>query len=165
MVELLNEIPGIRAEILNAPYDLDFNTDDEIASLSEVALPPVGSIGGPLQTLYADMSVTGASYLRIGLPEVFDRNALKLIGVAGAAAGTTPGTLTNGLLEIATNNGDGDDQAIDSFELEADNVSYVSNTVLDAETVRGSLLVKASADDLDSVDIRVKVQRASFGPY
>ena len=160
VMDLLNDIVGLSCEILHAPYSLSFNSADVLEADIAATNIPRGNIAQPLKTapLADDQFV---SYMRVGLPEVFDGAALNLLDVSGTATG-----VTNGVMSVYTDNYseyDIDQVPYETETLQAAQTSYLGYDKLNANTVRGSLIVKVISDDLSALNMKCKVSRASMG--
>lgn len=160
VMDLLNEITGLSCEVLHAPYSLSFNSADVLEADIAATNIPRGNIADPLKTapLADDQFV---SYMRVGLPEVFDGAALELIDIAGKATGVTAGEIS-----VYTDNYSEYGISQVPYETEilaAAQTSYLGYDRTNANTVRGSLIVEVSSSDLSALDMKCKVVRASMG--
>jgi len=160
VMDLLNDIPGLSCEVLHAPYSLSFNSVDVLEDDIATTNIPQGNIVAPLKTApLADNQFT--SYMRVGLPEVFDGAALDLLDISGTATG-----VTNGVVSVYTDNYSeyGITQvAYETETLVAAQTSYLGYDKTTANTVRGSLIVKVVSGNLSALNMKCKVTRASMG--
>jgi len=159
VMDLLNDI-NVHCEVLNAPYSMSVNAIDIFEADVAATNIPQGLISAPLKTSpLADAKFT--SYMRVGLPEVFDGAALNLLDIAGTSAG-----VTNGVLSVYTDNYSEYGVTTDIYETETlvvAQTSYLGYDRTNANTVRGSLIVKVVSDDLSALNLKCKVTRASLG--
>ena len=168
LMDLLNEIDGVSCEVLNAPYDLDINTSTGIETVAEVDIPIGIGAEGALETMFGVNSVTKTSYMRIGLPDVFDAASMKLV----KAEGTCSGTVTTSKFSIYRDNyaeyGQTAEYVIKDEILTTARKVYIgadANVSPFVQSVRGSLIVKVDggSSTLTAMDFRVQVINDQLG--
>ena len=160
VMDLLNEIPGLRCQVLHAPYALSFNSETAFASIAKTNIPQ-GMIDDRLETMFGVDAVTLASYLRIGALDVFDAGALQVLEVSAKATGVTDGTI-----DVYRDDYDAFGEDIEYYEREillAARTNYLGYDKLNAPDRRGSIIVAVASDDLTAIDLQARYIRASMG--
>jgi len=168
LMDLLNEIDGLSCEVLNAPYDLDINTATGLADVTAVDIPIGVGAETALETMFGVNSVTKTSYLRVGIPEVFDAGSFKLV----KADGTCSGTVTTSKFSIYRDNyaeyGQTAEYIIKDEILTTARKVYVgadANVSGPVASVRGSLIVKVDggSSTLSAMDYRLQIINDQLG--
>ena len=165
-VDLLNEIPGISAHALHAPYAMSVNNTN-ILAMAETPIGQGAMPGGYTECMYRDVSAfTEANsdkvcWMRVGLPEARDGNAFDLVDIMGSSAG-----VTNGLLKVYRDNLEdyGEDEHVYAYEtLAASSDGYLGTNKLEAMTVRGPVIVEARSDNMTAANLFVHIKQAQIG--
>lgn len=164
VADLISELPGFNAWVLNAPLAASVNSDDFI-DLAATAITTGTGPGDIMSVLYRDVSTyldaNGdlVMWKRIGLPEVRDRNALRLFRVEGAATG-----VTNGIVTVYQDTKDGAQvylhRVLGSTTV---HTSYIDRTIENADTVRGPLILEVRSDDVSAASFFVGICQAQIG--
>lgn len=152
MLEKLNAIPGVTAHVLNAPIALSIDTDDFV-DLAATVVPRSGSW---LECVTCDASESETVYKRIGLPEAHHRAPFKLIGLDAyitAVAGSNVQIYTDDPVD-----GAGANYLTKAIATNATWEALLADDVLNAITVKGPIIVKASATAIDGLNMNVKIQ-------
>lgn len=164
VADLISELPGFNAWVLNAPLAASVDSDDFI----DLATTSITSGTGPgeiMSVLYRDVSeyvdanTDKVMWKRIGLPEVRDRNALRLLRVEGVATGATNGVVT---VYQDTKNG----KQVYLHKVMGDTTvftSYLDRTIENADTVRGPLILEVRSDDITAASFFVGIMQAQIG--
>jgi hypothetical protein len=163
--DLINELPDFKAWVLHAPFAMSVNSDDFIA-LAETDVQPGGGAAGYTQVLYRDVSAFAVgnkevAYLRLGLPELRDRNALELFDIAGTVTGHT-----NGTLKVYRDDESDYGNTVAPYiskTLAAASNGYLDKDKLNAFCLQGPLIIEAAADDLTACDLSIAFRQASIG--
>lgn len=168
LMDLLNEIDGVSCEVLNAPYDLSINTTTGIESVAECDIPIGIGAESALETLYLHDTAQKVSYMRVGLPDVFDAGAFKLV----KAEGTCAGVVTSSKFSIYRDNyaeyGETAEYVIKDEILTTARKVFLgadANVSPMVQTVRGSLIVKVDggSSTLTAMDYRVQIINDQLG--
>ena len=168
LMDLLNQIHGLNCEVLNAPYDLSINTTTGIESVTECDIPIGIGAEASLETLFLHDTAQNVSYMRIGLPDVFDAASMKLV----KAEGTCSGTVTTSKFSIYRDNyaeyGDTAEYVIKDEILTTARKVFIgadANVSPFVQSVRGSLIVKVGggSSTLTAMDYRVQVINDQLG--
>ena len=174
VVDLLNEIPGIQAYVMNCPNSLSVADDDFIdVAVCDIPTQPAKY----KETLYRDISDSLvdtnklAFYLRLGNPEMRDAGSLKLIGVDVLATGSTPRVR---LYRDDIRNFDDEYSAtfateqaakqmfVDKTVVTGTQTAVVDHDLLTALEYQGPLLLAIDQTDLTACVATLKVQQASI---
>jgi hypothetical protein len=174
VVDLLNEIPGIQAFVLNCPLSLQVSNDNFIdVTVCDIPQQPAKY----LKTLYRDIDAhcidtnKFAFFMRLGNPEERDAGSLKLIGLDVLATGTAPRVR---LYRDDIRNFDAEYSATFATE-QANKQMYIDTTVVtgtqtavvdhDLNTAlvyQSPLLLAIDQTDLSACVATLKVQQASI---
>jgi hypothetical protein len=165
LVDLLNEIPNISANLLHAPWAGSVNNADFIAE-DDTSIPQRGSPGSlRLECLYRDVSAYAVGnkevmYARIGLPEEWDRNVLKLLRISGEHTGHS-----NGVVKIYTDNRDGEVTYQRQWTATAGTTltDYLDSNIENYITAKGSLILEVAADNLTAAEYWVELSQGQLG--
>lgn len=180
LVDLLNEIPGIKAWALHAPWDMSVNITTTLDT-SETYLQNANNIEGYGEFLYRDVSAHQVdsdyvAYMRVGLPEVRDRDSFQIIDIYGTITGVTNGKVIVYRDDYAEYVDPTGTFAIDIAKKEvlveataAATKSYGSgyvgaNNLMVAPIVRGPLIVMVKSDDISACDLKVMIKQATVNP-
>ena len=174
VVDLLNEIPGIQAYVMNCPNSLSVADDDFIdVAVCDIPTQPAKY----KETLYRDISDSLvdtnklAFYLRLGNPEMRDAGSLKLIGLDVLATGSTPRVR---LYRDDIRNFDDEYSAtfateqaakqmfVDKTVVTGTQTAVVDHDLLTALEYQGPLLLAIDQTDLTACVATLKVQQASI---
>ena len=192
VIDLINEddaggtsgklLQGFKAWILDAPYDLEINAADAVATAAEANIKWAGTVSGYTQVLSRDVSAHVINtdekvfYMRVGMPESRDRGLFEFLDLWGAQTGTTSG-------EITVYRDDIDDfvEPVGTYATDLANheVLYsLTSTSLSAnrgatpgvsagtgsrpEVWRGPVIVAVQASDLTAATIRLALRAVSF---
>lgn len=179
-IDLLNEIPGIQAYAMHAPHAMCLGCDDFI-DVTTVDIPT--QPGKYLETVYRDVSeyksmgLSGRiAYMRVGLPELRDAGKMKLLKVRGTLTGITATTSTLRIYrdDIRDYSKEYDSTYADEMANKqmylnavavAANTSYLDDTILDASTIQGPIIVEAAesgGDALTAANLDVVVAPANL---
>jgi len=169
LMDLLNEIVGLNVEVLNAPYNLSINSATALADVTEVDIPYGVGPETVLKTMFGVNSVTNTSYMRVGLPEVFDAGHFKLVKVDGTCGGTVTSSKFSIYRDNYAEQGETAEYVIkDEILTEARKVyigadSNVSAAML--QSVRGSLIVEVDggSSTLTAMDFRFQLINDQLG--
>ena len=160
MLDTINAIPGFIAEIGDALTTTSLDADDVCVEVdADTVIPPIGSPA--LGILTNDVSVSNAVYKRIGLPTRTDRDPLQLLQVRGDID-----VMTGGVVEVIR-----DDQAeyvsdgshletYESWVAVAAQTEYLSDNVLEGQTIRGPVVLKVSATSITGAAFSLKYRQA-----
>ena len=159
LVDLLNEIPNITAHALHAPWDMSVNSDN-FNDLTATAIPFRGGVGvDRLECLYRDMTNflintdEMVAYMRVGLPEEWDKDAMKIVSVNGTCTGNTSGTLRmyrDNKEDAGTTKKPFINKALSTAQTE---YSDYYNVPLDNVPIRqGSVILEVAASDLTACE-------------
>jgi len=169
LMDLLNEIVGLNVEVLNAPYSLDINSATALADVAEVDIPYGVGPETVLKTMFGVNSVTKKSYMRVGLPEVFDAGHFTPVKVEGTCAGT----VTTSKLSIYRDNyaeqGETVEYVIKDEILTVARKVYIgadSNvSAAMLQSVRGSVILEVSGGSsvLSAMDFRFQLINDQLG--
>lgn len=167
VVDLLNEIPGIHAHAMHAPFSMSVNSTNFI-DLTETPLNSGANPGSSYtECLYRDASefVNGDSdkvaYMRVGLPDLRDGNAFDLVDIMGSATG-----VTNGTLKVYSDRYGDYGETAETYVYEtlaASEDSYLGTNKKEAMTVRGPVIVEAASDDISACKLWVKIIQRQIG--
>ena len=166
VIDLINELDGFKAWALHAPHSMSVNSDNFI-DLAETGIQSGTGVEAPSEVLYRDASdfVDGNSdyvaYLRIGLPEVRDADALKLLSIEGTSTG-----VTNGVLRLYQDDYSKYGETAPVYvnkALVAAQTEYVGKDRIDASTIQGPVILEVRSDDLTAAEYRVGIMQASIG--
>ncbi len=160
VIDLINELPGFKAWALHAPHSQSVNSDNFI-DLAATSIKSNVGVDGRSEVLYRDVSEDVNAYLRIGLPEERDANALRLFEVEGTATGNTSGTVQV-YRDLYEEYGETAEVYLNKALVEAQ-TSYIGDKEDNAVTVRGPLLLHVTSDDLTAVEMRVRNKQATVG--
>jgi len=166
VIDLINELDGFKAWALHAPHSMSVNSDNFI-DLAETGIQSGTGVESASEVLYRDASdfVDGNSdyvaYLRIGLPEVRDADALKLLSIEGTSTG-----VTNGVLRLYQDDYSKYGETAPVYvnkALVAAQTEYVGKDRIDASTIQGPVILEVRSDDLTAAEYRVGIMQASIG--
>jgi hypothetical protein len=165
VVDLIKELDGFNAWVLNARNDASVANDDFI-DLAATALKTGTGVDGVSEILQRDVSAYTydgdlVAWMRVGLPEPRDRSAFQLLDVSGTSAGITNGTI-KAYRDDIDQFGETQEEYL-SAALVAAQTSYIGDNKLEAAVVRGPLLIEVKSDDLTACSVRVKLIQASIG--
>jgi|GEM_PF-1748544 len=170
LIDLINEIPNVYANCLHAPWDMSVNSDN-FMDLATTNIPNRGGAGVTrLECLYRDASDFQNSdgyevaYMRIGMPEAWDRDAQRLFSINGTSTGITSGTLklyTDNKEDVGTTK-----KLLLNKTLVEAQTEYLNGgsgfTIDNAPTFRGSLILEVAASDLTAASMWVSRQQAQL---
>ncbi len=172
-IDLLNEIPGIQAFALHAPHSFSIYNASAVVTvdMAETYIPT--QPGKYLECLYRDASAVTVdgdktAWLRIGLPEVRDAGAFKLINISGKVTGHANGTLRVYRDDIRDYGKEynatyateiGNKQLYVDYTLAA-TVAAVDEDPETALTLQGPVIVEIKSDDLSVSDVWVRIMQA-----
>lgn len=168
VIDLLNEVPGLQAYLLHAPYYLSANTD----SFIDVLVTDIPMIPGKfLETLYRDVSASVVdtnkvvAFLRIGLPEARDSGSMRLIRLTAAVTGATSGKVRlyrdaykDFAEEYSATYGTcmgNKTMIVDKTLVNTTLTDYVDKDILNALTVQGPLILEINSTDLSACTAEV----------
>jgi len=156
-VAAINELPGFNADVLHALTTQDMDSAAFIA-VAETVL--ADAFAGGVDTLFRDASASFVTLMRIGLPRAQDKDALQLMQIKGACT-----DVTNGTVKLIR---DDDDEYIAGGahqEVYLDDTmvaaltAYLDDNVLEAQTIRGSVVLEVKSDDLTAASFGVKYRQ------
>lgn len=165
VVDLIKELDGFNAWVLNARNDATVANDDFI-DMAATAIKTGTGPDGVSEILYRDVSTykydsDNVAWMRIGLPEPRDRGAFQLLKVAGTATGVTNGTLKLYRDDIELYGEEA--EVYLEAALVAAQTSYIDDNKLEASVVRGPLLLEVKSDNLSACSLRLNRIAASLG--
>ena len=167
LIDELNDIPGITAFALNAPYSMSLISNDFIA----LAETDIRTDGKYLECLYRDASdylvtVEGTAskhvaYLRVGNPEPRDRGALQLFDVFGLGLAT--GTPLIRVYRDDINDYGKDPEVLFRGEMAAVE-SLIGDNKLEASDVICPFIVEVTSTSamVDQIDLYVKLAQSEI---
>lgn len=166
LIDLLNEIDGVEANILHAPWDMSVNSDDFI-DLAEQAIPYRGGVGvSRLECLYRDVSDfvintdEEVMYMRIGMGnDIWHRQPMALLNVNGTATGDTSGTVKL-YVDNVEDAGTTKKLLVNKAIVEAQ-TEYLGRTREDYMATKGSLILEVAASDLTAATFWVEKMQLS----
>lgn len=153
LVDALNDIPGITAWVLHAPFNYSTNSDDFIA----VSETDIRTDGRYLETLYRDASEVTTAYLRIGNPQVWDKGRLTIKRIYGTSTGNT-----NGTVKLIRDEYGKDQVELQKWTQATTLTDYVNHNTDEAQDYQCPLLLAISSDNLSAVDFNVVATQASI---
>ena len=178
-IDLLNQIPGIKAWAMHAPHDMSLATDNFIDLAATYIQNGMGP-GTYTNALHRDVDQFQidsdyVAYMRVGLPEVRDANAFKLIDIFGTATGVTNGTIRVFRDDIreyvaptgtyATDLANKDVLVHATLDAAAEYGAGYAAAKLDvAPTVQGPVIVEVKSDDISACSLWVMIQQATLMP-
>jgi hypothetical protein len=160
VIDLINDLPGFKAWALHAPHSQSVNSDNFI-DLAATGIKSNVGVDGRSEILYRDVSEDVNAYLRIGLPEERDRDAIELHEIIATATG-----VTNGTLKVYRDDYDEYGQTAEVYvseTLAAARTAYLGYDKTTAPVLRGPLLVHATSDDLTAIELRAHIKQAQLG--
>ena len=160
-IDLLNDVPGLQAHLLHAPYYLSANTDFWMdVATTDIPMQP----GKFLETLYRNTATMlvdtnkKVSWLRIGLPEVRDSGSMRLIRLTAAVTGATSGKIRlyrdayrDYPKEYSATYGTcmaNKQMFIDKTLVNTTLTDYIDSNILNAMTLQGPLILEINSTDL-----------------
>jgi len=161
VMDLINELPDFKAWVLHAPHSQTVNSDNFIA----LAATNIQSGVGPddiSKVLYRDVSEDINAYMRIGLPEVRDKDAIELHELTAICTGVTGSPTLKVYRDDYDNFGETQEE-YESFVLAAARTSYLGYNKLTVPVIRGPILIHATSDDLSAIELRAKIKQAQTG--
>jgi len=163
LIDLLNDIPGITAWIMHAPLHQSTNCNDYVAAAA-AEIPSSHIVDrSSAASLYRDGDQWDYAYMRIGLPEPRDHDAIDLIGIEGTCTGITAGALRVYQDNTYDYTGSARTAYLVNKPLVEAQTAYVDSDKSKADTFAGSLILEAYASDLTATSIRAHIRQASIG--
>jgi len=165
VMDLINQIDGFKCWVKDAPHAMSVNSGTFI-DLAETTIQSGTSANDYQTILHRDVSAFAVGskqvlWYRIGLPEVRDANALRLLKIFGTCTG-----VANGLLKLYRDNYTEYGSTAEVYvekTLAAALTEYVDRDLLNASTIRGPVLLEVAADDLTVASYRAEIMQASLG--
>lgn len=164
VADLISELPGFKAWVLNAPRTASVNSGHFI-DLAATGIGSGTSVSGYSTILYRDVSeYTEANgdkvfWHRIGLPEARDRNSFNLLRVNGKVTGAT-----NGVVSVYRDDADGQEVYLsDTMGDTTVQTDYIDRDKNDADTVRGPIIIEARSDDATAATFYAAIMQAQIG--
>jgi len=175
-------LQGFTAWILDAPYDLQINAADALATVAESAVTSGGAVSAYTKALSRDVSEHVINtdekvfYKRIGFPEARDRGLFKFVDLWGSQTGTTSGEITvykddieDFVEPVGTYATDLANHEV-LFTLTSTSLSANRGTTPgvaaasggEPETWQGPVIVAIQASDLTAATVRIAMQAVSF---
>jgi hypothetical protein len=168
VVDLINQIPGFKAWAVNAPYAMSVNSAYFIA-LAATSIKTGTGIESFTEVLHRDVSEfvdansDKVAWMRIGLPDINDRNAMRLVRVEGTATGVTNGVVKVYRDDVAEY---GETQEVyleKALGTTAVFTNYLDRTIENADTIRGPVLLEVRSDDVSVVRFTAHIMQDSIG--
>jgi hypothetical protein len=158
MLDGINALPGFIAVIGDALTTTPLATGKHIA-LTEINIPFIGM--EPLGICDNDVSATNIAYKRIGLPTRKDRDPLQLLQIRGKIT-----SATGGLIQVIGDEqddyvlGGAHQEVYEEYTPSTSLTAHLTDTILDAQTLRGAITLVVSATAITGADYSLKYKQA-----
>jgi len=172
-IDMLEEIPGIQAFALHAPHSMSLGSDNFIdVAETDIETQP----NEYTEVLYRDIDQFKVdsdlvAYLRVGLPELRDAGAMKLIGLVGTITGATNGKVRIYQDDIRSYGKEynatyateilNKQLYLDKTAVEGTLTDYIDDNILDAVTIQGPIIIEVQSDDVTATDLVLKLIQAN----